>query len=95
MSDATTNIIGGDELVEIVTTGGHRIILDDSRSTVTLSSKDGLCIILDDESNKISIESFGSIELDAKANLSMKAGANVSISGKGKVDIKGAIVNIN
>jgi phage protein D/phage baseplate assembly protein gpV len=59
---------------------GHQIVFDDSSSgSVTISDKKGNKIVLDTAGNKILIES--------KGDLTIKAG--------GKVDIKGAVINLN
>lgn len=92
------NVLGADSKearAEIVTTSGHRIVLDDDAGTVTIASADGLTIILDDRSNKIIMQSIGNIELSAAGSLAMQAVGNIQIQAAGLVEIKGTHVALN
>jgi phage protein D/phage baseplate assembly protein gpV len=75
-----------DNKTEIVTAGGHSVVLDDANSKVTITSSGGLIVEMDDSSSKIKIESGNEIEVKATGNMKLEASGNL--------DLKGAQVNL-
>jgi uncharacterized protein involved in type VI secretion and phage assembly len=99
-----------DNKIEIITAGGHQLIMDDANQKITITSSGGLLFTLDDSSSKVSIQSNGEIEVKSDTNLKISStgnmdlestgnmklkGTQVSIEASANVDIKGSIVNLN
>ncbi len=90
----TSDTFRGEETIEIITTGGHRILLDDASGVVILSTSAGLRIVMDDSNNTVKLESQGNIELDAQT-IDIKASGSLSLKADVMVSINGALVKIN
>jgi uncharacterized protein involved in type VI secretion and phage assembly len=84
-----------DNKIEIVTQGGHKIIMDDAGKKIEISSSGGLKITLDDNSSQVAVESGSTVEIKASSNMKLEAGGNLDIEASGQVNIKGAMVNLN
>jgi uncharacterized protein involved in type VI secretion and phage assembly len=84
-----------DNKVEIMTAGGHKIVLDDAGTKIEITSKGGLTLILDDSSSKITLESGGEVEVKSTSNMKLEAGGNLDLKASGQVNVKGAMINLN
>ncbi len=83
-----------DNKVEIITQGGHQIILDDANREITITSRGGLKITMEDSGGKITVEG-NELQIKANGSLKIEAGANMDIQASGQVNIKGAMINLN
>lgn len=84
-----------DNKVEIVTAGGHSLLLDDANSKISLTSSGGLTLTLDDNGSKISFEGSSEVEFNTSGNFKLQAGGNIDIQASGQTNIQGAMVNLN
>jgi uncharacterized protein involved in type VI secretion and phage assembly len=93
-----------DKKVEIVTAGGHTIVLDDTKKLLQLKSNSGYTVALNDQSQKVEVThtSGQKVTLDSMAvtvasngNIVLDAKGMIDIKANGPVNIKGAMVNIN
>jgi phage protein D/phage baseplate assembly protein gpV len=75
-----------DNKAEIVTAGGHSVVLDDANRKITITSSGGLTIEMDDSGSKIKVESGNEIEVKATGNMKLEASGNL--------DLKGAQLNL-
>jgi uncharacterized protein involved in type VI secretion and phage assembly len=75
-----------DNKAEIVTAGGHSVVLDDANRKITIISSGGLTIEMDDSGSKIKVESGNEIEIKATGNMKLEANGNL--------DLKGAQLNL-
>lgn len=93
--------------VEIVTQGGHHLILDDANKKIEITSAGGHRFELDDSSKKASLTSGGgltikledsgkkiTIESQGEIELKAQTGVNIEAVG-GPVNIKGKMINLN
>jgi uncharacterized protein involved in type VI secretion and phage assembly len=84
-----------DNKVEIMTAGGHKIVLDDAKTKIEITSKGGLTLILDDSSSKITFKGSGEVEVKSSGNMKLEAGGNLDLKASGQVNVKGAMINLN
>jgi phage protein D/phage baseplate assembly protein gpV len=84
-----------DEKVEIISAGGHSIILDDANSKIEFTSSSGLTITLDDNGSKVSFGGSSEVEVNTSGNLKLQAGGNIDLQASGQVNIQGAMINLN
>lgn len=87
---------GGAKL-EIRTSSGHQIILDDAsgQEKIQILDKSGdNTIEFDSTQNIIAIESMVTLKLKSQT-IEIEAGANMKISASGVLEIKGGLVKIN
>ena len=84
-----------DNKVEIITDGGHQIVLDDANKNIIIKSSGGLSLTMDDGSSKITFESGNEVEIIASGNMKLQANGNMDLQASGQVNIKGAIINLN
>lgn len=75
-----------DNKTEIVTAGGHSLVLDDANRKITITSSGGLTLELDDSGSKITVESSNEIEVKATGNMKLEANGNM--------DLKAAQLNL-
>jgi uncharacterized protein involved in type VI secretion and phage assembly len=83
-----------DNKIEIVTSGGHEIVLDDANRQITIKSSGGIVFTLDDGGGKLSVQGT-EIEIKADGNLKIESGANMDLQAGGQVNVKGALINLN
>ena len=91
-----------DNKTEIVTAGGHSVVLDDANRKVTISSSGGLKVEMDDNGGKIRIESSsevevkssGNMKLEASGNLDLKA-AQLNLEGTARASLKAPTVSVD
>ncbi len=81
--------------IEIQSSDGHQIILDDQNKNIKIATNGGLKIQLNDQGSKIEIISSGEIEIKSSSNMKLKAGANLDLEASGNVTIKGATIQLN
>lgn len=81
--------------VTVETAAGHRLTLDDSGDQITLSSRDGLTIRLDNRKRRITIEGDGDVNVAANGNMNLRARGNMNLAADGQVNVKGAMINLN
>jgi uncharacterized protein involved in type VI secretion and phage assembly len=76
------------EKLEIVSSAGHKIVLDDKKGNekVTIADKSGNSVELDAVKNKLSISSAMEISIDA---------TKITINASGELVLKGGIIRIN
>jgi phage protein D/phage baseplate assembly protein gpV len=84
-----------DDKVEIISAGGHSIILDDANSKIEFTSSSGLTITLDDNGSKVSFGGSSEVEVNTSGNLKLQAGGNIDLQASGQVNIQGAMINLN
>jgi phage protein D/phage baseplate assembly protein gpV len=75
-----------DNKVEVVTAGGHSLVLDDANRKITITSNGGLIIEMDDGGSKIKIESGSEIEF--------KTNGNIKLEASGSMDLKATQLNL-
>ncbi|MBC7236266.1 MAG: VgrG-related protein, partial [Chloroflexi bacterium] len=68
-----------DNKVEVVTAGGHTIVLDDRQRKVSITSSGGLTLELDDSTSKITVESGNEVAIKATGNLKIESSASMEI----------------
>lgn len=83
-----------DNKIEIITQGGHQIILDDANRQIKITSSNGLTITMEDNGGKVTVEG-NELQIKANGSLTIEAGANMDIQASGQVNIKGAMINLN
>lgn len=82
-----------DKKIEIITTDGQSIILDDKNKKIEIKASSGKITL---EQGKISIEhSGGELAVKTGSNMKWEAGGNIEITASGNVTIKGAMVDLN
>lgn len=92
-----------DNKVEIITAGGHTILMDDANSKIEIASSGGIKIVLDDNGRKLTFEGTGDVQVksttalnvEAGSNMKLKASGNIDIEASGMVNVKGAMVKLN
>lgn len=90
-----------DNKVEIVTAGGHRVVLDDANRKITITSSGGLTLGLDDNGSKITVESGNEIAVKATGNLNLESSGNMNLKatqltleGTGRATLKAPNVTV-
>ncbi len=75
---------------------GHRIVLDDSdgSSSITIADKNGNQFRLDTKANKVVIESTGDLMLKASGQVDIQ-GSALKLKASGQVDMQGSVINLN
>lgn len=84
-----------DNKLELVTPGGHQIVLDDNGKKISIVSGGGLKVTMDDNGRSITVEAGKDVVVKAGGNLTLEAGGNVDIKATGQVNVKGQMVNLN
>jgi phage protein D/phage baseplate assembly protein gpV len=84
-----------DNKVEIITDGGHEIVLDDANQKIIMKSSGGLTLTMDDGGSKITLESGNEVEITASGNMKLQSSGNMDLEASGNVNIKGAMINLN
>lgn len=83
-----------DNKIEILTNGGHTIVMDDANRQIKITSSGGIVFNLDDSGGKLTVEST-EIQIKASGNVKIESGANMDLQAGGQVNIKGALINLN
>jgi uncharacterized protein involved in type VI secretion and phage assembly len=90
-----------DDRVEVLTAGGHSVVLDDAGSKITIASSGGLALELDDSSGKITVEGSNEIQVKAGGNLGLESGGNMNLKaaqltleGTGRATLKAPNVTV-
>ena len=73
-------------IVEIVTENGHQIFVDDERAKITIRSRQGLTITLDDETETISLTG---------PNIDLKSSGNLTLEAAGAVFVRAATFDLS
>lgn len=73
-----------DDKIEILTKGGIKILLDDTKDSVEIEAD-----------KDISIKAGSNMTVEAQGNLKMNARGNMDLQASGQVNIKGSIINLN
>ena len=82
-----------DKKIEITTTDGRSMVLDDNNKKIIISTSN-VKITLED--NNLTIENNGgNIGIKGSSNLKLEATGNIDIKASGQLTLKGATVNIN
>jgi len=81
--------------IEIKSSQGHKITLDDSGDKLSIEDKGGNSIIIDSSQNSISIDSSMNIQINASGNLDIQSGGNTDIQAGGILTLSGSLVKIN
>lgn len=84
-----------DNKIEIVTQGGHKVVLDDANQQILVKSSGGLTLTMDDGGSKITLESGNEVEIVSSGNMKLQAGGNMDLQASGQVNVKGAMINLN
>jgi phage protein D len=75
---------------------GHAITMyDDSKSKVEIKSSKGLSIVIDDNSNKITISGSAEVEISSDANMKLEAGGDLEMKASGSMNLDAAKLEIN
>ena len=96
----------GDTKLEITSSMGHKIVLDDSDSgKIEISSAGGYSIVMDDSSgitiednsgSQIKMESSsGEVTIKSGMSMSLESGGNMDIKAAGVLTLEGPLVRIN
>lgn len=95
----------GDTKLEITSSLGHKIVLDDADSgKIEISSSGGHYIVMDDSGitiedsggSQIKMESSsGEVTIKSGMSISLESGGNVDIKAGGVLTLEGALVRIN
>jgi uncharacterized protein involved in type VI secretion and phage assembly len=80
-----------DRKIEIQTSNGLKILMDESSNTITLKSP---AVKVDLKQEKLVVESTGDISLKG-TNIKIEASVNVDIKANGQVNINGTLINLN
>jgi phage protein D/phage baseplate assembly protein gpV len=83
-----------DNKIEILTNGGHTILMDDANRQIKITSSGGIVLTLDDSGGKLTVEGT-EIQIKANGNVKIESGANMDLQAGGQVNIKGAMINLN
>jgi len=78
--------------IEITTTDGLKLTLDDSAKKIILENNQ---VKVTAEQNKIVIDGGTEVEIKSSGNLKFNASGNIDINASGQVTIKGAVINLN
>lgn len=91
-----------EQKIEIITAGGHKLVLDDKNKKIELVTTGGAKLTMDDNSKTIDLEGGGPLNVKSTGAMSIKSNANLTIEGQmidikasGPLNLKGAVVNIN
>jgi uncharacterized protein involved in type VI secretion and phage assembly len=92
----------GSEKLEIKSSKGQSVVLDDMNEKIKIEDASGNYIEMDSQSNSITIQSSMEININAQSSIKINAGSDITIEGM-NVNIKagailtleGAIVRIN
>lgn len=90
-----TNLTSGNKIIK--TKSGHKIIFNDKEGSrsITISDKNGNNIVLNTETNKITINSIGDLQISAANNLIVTAGGNITRTAGGTIHDYGSIIDHN
>lgn len=80
-----------DKKVEIQTSNGLKITMDEASNTITLKSP---AVKVELKQDKLAVESTGDINLKG-VNIKLEANANLDIKANGQVNINGTMINLN
>lgn len=83
-----------ENFLQINTSSGHTVRLDETAQKLTITSAGGHTIVLDDRTRQIQVESKGNMELKSQGNLSVQAGRDLNLSATGRVNLRGAQINL-
>jgi uncharacterized protein involved in type VI secretion and phage assembly len=78
--------------VEIVDSGGNKIVVDTAADVITISA--GKDVSIRAGSGKVRLEAT-KLEIDASADVKIKSGGQMQIEAGATLSLKGALVNIN
>ena len=73
--------------IEIVTEGGHQIVISDSDGKLEIATAGGHKMMLDDHGSKITVESNGDLEI--------KSAKNITIEASAKMELKAQSINLS
>ncbi len=82
-----TFIDGQGKGVQLETSNGNKLTLDEEERRIILQTPGGQVLTLDDSKNEVSLEST--------SNLTLKSRANISIEANGTLSLKGATFSLN
>jgi phage protein D/phage baseplate assembly protein gpV len=91
---AITVYDNADNKIEIVTSGGQKLVLDDANGKIEITSSGGMTMAIDDQGSQITLQGTN-IEIVSDANLKVEASANIDIEAGAQLTLKGAIINLN
>jgi uncharacterized protein involved in type VI secretion and phage assembly len=75
---------------------GHTITLDDSEGgSVSIVDKNGNKVVLDSQTNTLTIEVKGDATLKAQGNMTLQAQGSMTLQAQGHVDVKGMGVKVD
>lgn len=80
-----------DKRIEIQTSNGLKITMDEGTNTITLKSP---AVKIDLKQDKLVVESSGEVSIKG-TNVKLEASMNLDIKANGQVNINGAMVNLN
>lgn len=88
---------GGKDPKLFRTMAGHMLLMEDgSGAKIQLIDKTGNNeIVIDSESNTISVKATSKVEVESSGDLSIKASGSISIEAGGALTIKGATIALN
>lgn len=87
----------GEEKVEILTSAGHTVSLDDERGSETITIEDNSgqnTVEFDATAGKLTVEAGTKLELSA-TNVDITGDGNVNIEASGILKLKGAMIQLN
>lgn len=81
--------------VSITTVYGHKIYLNDTDKLIEVRTNGGHFLKLDDLSRSITLDSTGTVTIQAATNAVVKANANLDLQAGGIVTVRGAMIKLN
>jgi uncharacterized protein involved in type VI secretion and phage assembly len=80
----------------VVSRNGHTVELDDKADTITITTGDGKHkIVLDQQSNKVVLETAGNVEVTSQATLKVNATSGLQLESSGAFELKANGVTID
>ena len=81
--------------LQVVTRGGHQVVLDDNNGTIVLETAGGHRVTVNQQDGSLSITSQGAIRLKAGTNINVSAGNIISITAGSQVNVTGSLIKLN
>ena len=87
--------IGRKPRLQVMTRGGHQVVLDDNNGTIVLETAGGHRVTLNQQDGSLSIASQGAIRLKAGTDINVSAGNKISITAGSQVNVRGLPIKLN
>lgn len=91
----TTRNTGRKRRIQVISLGGHQVVLDDNSGTILLETAGGHQVILNQQDGVLSIASRGAIYLKAGTDIILSAEVRMSITATSHTKITGSLIKLN